>query len=111
MRARRDRSASALAVASALLLAAVAIRCVRSDELRCENAVAWLQRCCQGFDPDASYCRYADSCGVVYPTISEDDAECIVGMSCGDIAAAGICERAATAVARTDSSPGSDLCP
>lgn len=109
----RPRSAgrAPVALAAAILLAAVALRCVRRDELHCENAVAQLESCCPEFRPDAGYCEYAEGCGVVYPTISEGDAECIVGLTCGEIVAGGICERAQTAVPRTDSQPGTDLCP
>lgn len=111
MSARRRRTAPAIAASAALLVAAVGLRCVRRDELQCENAVAQLERCCGGFHPDASYCTYSEGCGTVYPVITEDDSQCIVGMSCGEIVAAGICERAATAVPPTSATPGTDLCP
>ncbi len=110
MRARR-RTTPAVALAATLLLATVALRCVRRDELQCENAVAQLESCCPAFHPDSSYCEYFEGCGVTQPTISEDDAECIVGMTCGEIVAAGICERAANALPRTDTSGGTDVCP
>lgn len=111
MRARRSRTPPAVALAAALLLAAVALRCVRGDELHCENAVAQLQSCCSGFNPHADYCTYTEGCGITYPTISETDSKCIVGMSCGEIVAAGICERALVAVPRTGAYPGTDVCP
>ena len=111
MRARRRRRGTAAGVAAALLLAAVALRCVRRDELFCENAVAQLERCCTGFHPDQSYCTYNDGCGVAYPTITEDDSKCIVGMGCSDIVSSGICDRAPNAIPPTDTQPGTDLCP
>ena len=111
MDARRRRTPPAVALASALLVAAIGLRCVRRDELFCENAVSRLEQCCSGFHPDQSYCSYSEGCGTVYPTITEDDSKCIVGMSCADIVAAGICERASGAVPPTGSQPGTDLCP
>lgn len=108
----RSRSLPPLATAAAaLLLGAVVLRCVRRDELHCENAVARLRACCEGFDPGPGYCEYAEGCGVTYPTISEDDAACIVATSCGEIVAAGICDRAASATPPTDAAQGTDLCP
>ncbi len=111
MSARPRRPGPAVAVAAALLLSAAVLRCVRRDEIQCENAVAQLERCCAGFHPDQSYCTYSEGCGVAYPTITEDDSECIVRMSRGDILAAGICERAANAIPPTGSAPGTRLCP
>ena len=111
MSARRRRTTPAVAVAASLVLAAVALRCVRRDELMCENAVARLDRCCSGFHTDSSYCTYSDGCGVTYPTITEADSDCIVGLSCEQIVAAGVCERAANALPPTSSSPGTDVCP
>jgi hypothetical protein len=111
MPARRRRTAPAVAVASALLVAAVGLRCIRRDELFCENAVAWLERCCPGFHPDQSYCSYGEGCGTIYPTITEDDSKCIVAMGCEQIAAANICDRAANAIPPTSGQAGTDLCP
>ncbi len=106
---RRRRTATA--VAAAILLAAFAVRCIRSDEFKCENAVARLDRCCSGFHVDRSYCTYYEGCGIVYPTISEEDATCIIGASCEIIVANGICERAMAAQPPTDISPAADICP
>ncbi len=106
--ARRRKSAAALA--AALLLAAFAVRCVGRAELHCENAVARLERCCSGFEVDESYCSQGENCWVVYPTISESDASCIVNASCETIVANGICARAMAAPPRTEDSSG-DLCP
>ncbi len=111
MRARRRTPAPAVALASALVAGALALRCVRRDELYCENAVALLERCCSGFHPDSSYCSYVEGCGTVHPTITEDDSECIVRLSCADIVSAGICARALNAIPPTDTTPGTDLCP
>ncbi len=84
---------------------------MRRDELFCENAVAHLERCCTGFHPDEAYCTYTEGCGAAYPTITEDDSKCLVRMGCGEIVAAGICERAIDAVPPTGARPGTDLCP
>lgn len=88
-------------IAAALLLAALAVRCLRRDELHCENAVAHLQRCCPGFQPGDVYCVYAESCSVVYPSISEGDASCIVDSSCTTLVENGACARAMEAEPRT----------
>ncbi len=99
------------AVAAAAVLAFVALRCIRGDELQCENAVARLKDCCSGFAPHSGYCTYSEGCGIAYPAISESDSRCIVDSSCELIVEHDICNRALQAQPRTDTSSGSDLCP
>lgn len=98
-------------VAAALVLALVAVRCIEGDELHCENAVTRLDECCGELQVDAAYCEHTEGCGVVYPTIDEDDAECIAEASCAELVQGGVCERARAAPHPTDSRPGPDLCP
>lgn len=105
------RRPTAAAVSATLLLAAFAVRCMRPDEFKCENAVARLDQCCSGFRVERSYCTYYSDCGIVYPTISEKDATCIVDAPCATIVANGICERAMNAPRPTESSPPAELCP
>ncbi len=54
-RARTRNVGPAAAIAATIVLAAVAVRCIRSDELHCENAVARLQQCCSGFSVDEGW--------------------------------------------------------
>ncbi len=99
------------AVAAAVVLALVALRCIRGDEMLCENAVSRLQQCCAGFVVSSGYCTYSDGCGVTYPTISESDSKCVADASCEYIVDHDICNRALQARAATDASAGSDICP
>ena len=88
------------AIALAILLAVFAVRCLRSDELHCENAVAQLERCCPGFAVGAEYCVHQDQCVDTFtwderlPAISEADARCIANASCSSLVQRGTCERA-----------------
>jgi hypothetical protein len=113
-RARPRARARLAATAAALLLAAVAVRCLRRDELHCENAVARLQDCCGAAFPDVigSYCEHQETgCGTVLPAIGADDADCIASSSCAELVERGICERAASALPGLEGQPGPDLCP
>jgi hypothetical protein len=67
---------------------------LREDEIDCEKAVAWLQSCCPGFaKSETLQCEYVSGCGVT-PAISISDSQCILGESCDELQASGICERA-----------------
>jgi hypothetical protein len=69
---------------------------LREDEIDCEEAVAYLQQCCPGFArTETLQCVYGDSCGVIEPALSIDQSQCILGLSCPQIVANGICDRAA----------------
>jgi hypothetical protein len=69
---------------------------LREDEIDCEKAVAWLQSCCPGFArAETLRCEYDSGCGVTEPAISISDSQCILGESCDELKASGICERAA----------------
>ncbi len=108
---RTRRRGAAAALAAGLLLGALGLRCIRGDELQCENAVTRLVDCCPTFPQIEGYCDYSEGCGVYYPTISESDARCIARSSCEDLVGNGVCDRAATAPRPTDGSSGPDLCP
>lgn len=103
----RRRWPSFLAAAVLLTLAA---RCLRPDEMHCENAVERLVDCCPGFTARQVSCEYLEGCGVSYPAISEDDARCIAGASCAALVADGVCASAATVQPRSQSSEESHLC-
>jgi hypothetical protein len=102
---RRRLAAAALA----LLAIAVAARCLRPDEMLCEEAVARLSSCCPGFDPGSMRCVYSEGCGTTYPDLSEPDARCIAGASCAQLVANGICTRAPGSTV-TDPNAGATLC-
>ena len=103
----RQRWPSCLAAA---VLLALAVRCLRPDEMHCENAVARLVDCCPGFTAKQVSCEYVEGCGATYPAISEDDARCIAGEGCAALVADGVCAAAATAQPRAQSSGESHLC-
>lgn len=100
-----------MAIAVGLLLVVLALRCIRGDEIHCENAVARLLDCCPTFPRVDGYCDYSEGCGTTYPTISESDATCIARSSCAELVENGVCDRAATAPPPSDQVPGPDLCP
>ena len=108
---RRSLRGRGVAVAAGLLLTALGLRCIRGDELQCENAVTRLADCCPTFPRIEGYCDYSEGCGTYYPTISESDARCIARSSCEDLVASGVCDRAATAPRPSEGNPGPDLCP
>ena len=95
---------------AAAVLLALATRCLRPDEMHCENAVERLVDCCPGFTARQISCEYVEGCSVRYPAISEDDAHCIAGASCAALVADGVCAAAATAQPRSQSSGESRLC-
>ena len=108
---RHIRRGHGVVVAAGVLLAVLALRCIRGDEIQCENAVVRLLDCCPTFPQIEGYCDYSEGCGVYYPTISESDARCIARSSCEDLVANGVCDRAATAPRPSEGNPGPDLCP
>jgi len=67
----------------------------REDELECEQAVAKLVECCPDFSTNVIECNYATGCGsTTYPALSIDQSQCIGDLSCSEIVANKICERA-----------------
>ncbi len=102
----RRRWPAFLTAARLLVLAA---RCLRPDEMHCENAVARLADCCPGFDAHRISCEYVEGCGARYPTIPEDDARCIAGKSCDALVSDGTCAVAQGATPQT-SFGGSYVC-
>jgi hypothetical protein len=74
-------------------------QCLRQDEAECEEAVARLVECCPGFDPKAINCEYVQgdcAVGVVYPSLSAPDSECILGKSCDALTAQKVCDAVIT---------------
>jgi len=68
---------------------------LREDEIDCEEAVSYLQQCCPHFkQTETLQCEYSDGCGVTEPALSIDQSQCILGLSCQQIVANGICEKA-----------------
>jgi hypothetical protein len=86
---------------------------LREDEVQCEEAVAHLEECCPGgFRKPQEYCRYtAGSCGDTTPAMSVAEGKCIQALSCEQIAAANICERAANAGGRRPDTGTNGVCP
>jgi hypothetical protein len=71
---------------------------LREDEIDCEKAVAYLQGCCPGFaQSETLACEFVDGCGVIDPALSISQSECILGESCAQLVASGVCERARNA--------------
>jgi hypothetical protein len=68
---------------------------LREDEIDCEQAVAYLQQCCPEFSQNETLqCEYSDGCGVTQPALSIPESQCILGETCAQLVANGICTRA-----------------
>ena len=68
---------------------------IRSEDLVCEEAVAYLEGCCGNGTISGVSCRYEEgNCGEddSSPSIDEQQAGCIEGKDCSEIVAAGICD-------------------
>lgn len=68
----------------------------RRDEVECEETVAWLNDCCESFDPTAIRCWYHDGgCQGedTLPSLSPEESECIRARSCAELREAQVCER------------------
>jgi hypothetical protein len=68
-------------------------QCMREDEVECEEAVASLADCCQGFDITKVDCHYTSGCGESFPDLTPADSECILDKSCSEILAQDICKK------------------
>ncbi len=67
---------------------------LRQDEIDCEQAVAYLQGCCPDWAGATVACTYDSGCGSTTETaLSIDQSQCILGESCSQIVATGICDR------------------
>ncbi len=82
-RATFQRRAPWCALLLGVTLAVVACDEIRSDEIRCEEAVSRLSDCCTGIETRGLDC---DSAHGVSPVVPESVAACIVDKSCGDLA-------------------------
>ena len=81
-----------------LLFVVVLFTCgdLREDELRCEEAVAHLDDCCNDFDPTQLSCRFLEGCSgtdddLTLTDFSVAQSECITELSCSRIRLAGLC--------------------
>jgi len=65
------------------------------DELYCEQAAAYLQQCCPGFDPTALNCNYSACSNALteLPALSLDESKCIVNETCSRLVESGVCTR------------------
>lgn len=83
---------------------------VRQDELECEEAVAWLKRCCPNhsqqiaciYDEDGpaddqseDYAESDRGCSseALYPDIPPYSSQCLRRMSCAQLRSSGACEQ------------------
>jgi hypothetical protein len=65
---------------------------LREDELDCEEAVAYLDTCCPDFAGGSIACVYTSGCDTTtQPAISIEESQSILGQSCAQIVAAGLC--------------------
>lgn len=63
------------------------------QQIKCEEAVAHLDKCCPGFMPSAYNCDDFGGCGAPLDIdISQSQSECIRNLSCDEIRADGWCE-------------------
>lgn len=91
----RRRRARGGAVALAIVAGAFAVRCIDERDLRCENAVAQLQRCCPGVNFQSSCehgCGEAGGGGEHAIFMSDENARCIVEASCEELVQRGACD-------------------
>ena len=81
-------------------------------ELKCENAVAHIARCCPGFDPGQISCIdyhpgpgcFNSPCngGDRNPDITAAQSQCLIGRGCDDLRAHGACDSFARAAVGHD---------
>jgi hypothetical protein len=81
----------------------------REDVIDCEDAVAYLAKCCPDFKASAIACQYsydytpggcdsAPTTSSVSPALGVDESRCILTRSCDAIVRDGVCERALAAM-------------
>lgn len=76
------------AVAFASLLGPLTCSGIHDVELRCEEAVAHLARCCPGFQPEVIRCEIPASCGGssgARPQLTLEQSACLLDLSCADL--------------------------
>lgn len=86
------------AAVMAVLLGPLTCSGIHDDELRCEEAVATLARCCPGYDLKRISCHRTDACGTTTatPQLMQEQSECIVARSCEEL--------------RRSATPGQEVC-
>jgi MYXO-CTERM domain-containing protein len=84
-----SRLVAPLALLCLLLLALPGCDTLHPEELDCEEAVAYLQKCCPSPPSPAVQCVYDNSSTI--PGISQPGSTCIRAMSCVQLVDAGIC--------------------
>ena len=67
---------------------------IEKQELLCEEAVAALAQCCDGFSPEIVSCRL-DGCANRIVEVGEAESACIREMSCDELRSHRVCERVA----------------
>ena len=79
----------------------------RPEVFACEVALATLEACCPGFDPERVYStyrkEYTTGCDfhttiTTRPALNDLESRCVEASSCEDLRARHVCERAQTAV-------------
>jgi hypothetical protein len=78
-------------------------------QVKCQAAVGQLLDCCPDFTPGSLACdttsfTEGSGCGsppviYSYPTLNEDESECILSQSCSSLVSTGVCLRASTLAA------------
>lgn len=87
-----------------------AAQAFRRDEVECEEAVAMLEECCDGFDASKIACDYIEGCDEsTYPSIAPYESECIRALSCSEVRDAKICDRVLARA--TDANAQGEVCP
>jgi hypothetical protein len=73
------------------------------QQLECQAATALLVQCCPGFDANGFVCDYTQSVtsgcngtstSTTYPSLSASEVSCILGETCSQLVATGVCRRA-----------------
>ncbi len=83
-----------------LVLGAVAFLCLkgdyglRGDEVYCEAAVRHLEECCpQLLDAPVSCTYTSGACEpTIYPDLDLDRSNCLLGLTCAELATSGTCD-------------------
>lgn len=104
----RARPIGLVSVTLVLVATRVAQADVDDDQFQkevivCEEALARLTTCCPRFEPQRVLCNYRradnEGCGYrsienVSPALSDGESRCIRSLSCGELQAKKVCERA-----------------
>ena len=99
------------------LLSSVTLMCgggFDEKEVDCEDAVAHLKECCTSDAPTHVRCRVEDhGCdSTTYPSLTSDEATCILQQSCNAIVKGQMCARAEAAAGYGENgfSVGTEVC-